>query len=391
MYLKQEKLAPLLKYPGGKDSELKFIHKFLPTTINSFYEPFLGGGSVYLSIDVDKYFVNDKSQELMYFYESIKNEDRIFFEKLNAINHNWKLITDITRNHGDELSKLYCQYFHETINEVELSNYIVEFIVQNTEEFNGLLSHDFNCDIENFIGTLKKTLLSKFKRMKKISKERGSLSQEDILDNIESAIKASFYTHLRYLFNNQEKFSTSKGFHTAIYFFIRQMCYSSMFRYNKSGGFNVPYGGISYNRKNFDKSLVYFKEKKLLDHLNKTKFGNQDFYDFMQCNPPEADDFIFLDPPYDSEFSTYSNNSFESSDQERLATYLITECVANFMLVIKNTPLITSLYTEGTKTKNGNRIEIVSFDKKYSVSFKNRNNKNAEHLIITNYRIEGDL
>ena len=49
------------------------------------------------------------------------------------------------------------------------------------------------------------------------------------------------------------------------------------------------------------------------------------------------------------------------------------------MLVIKYTPFIYSLYED----KKG--ISIKSFDKKYVVSFMNRNDKSAEHLIITNY------
>lgn len=75
-----------------------------------------------------------------------------------------------------------------------------------------------------------------------------------------------------------------------------------MFRYNKSGGFNVPYGGISYNKTNFDKNLSYFSSKKLINHFSKTTFGNMDFYDFMNKYEPEKNDFIFVDPPYDSEF-----------------------------------------------------------------------------------------
>ena len=37
-------------------------------------------------------------------------------------------------------------------------------------------------------------------------------------------------------------------------------------------------------------------------------------------------DFVFLDPPYDSEFSTYAKNEFDRGDQARLADYLIKEC-----------------------------------------------------------------
>lgn len=50
------------------------------------------------------------------------------------------------------------------------------------------------------------------------------------------------------------------------------------------------------------------------------------------------------------------------------------------MMVIKNTDFIYSLY-------NKEDIYISTFDKKYLESFQNRNNKEAEHLIITNYKI----
>ena len=46
--------------------------------------------------------------------------------------------------------------------------------------------------------------------------------------------------------------------------------------------------------------------------------------------------------------------------------------------LIKNTPFIYSLY-------DGHGLTIKSFDKKYQVSFMNRNDKQVEHLIIKNY------
>ena len=104
-----------------------------------------------------------------------------------------------------------------------------------------------------------------------------------------------------------------------------------------------------------------------------------DFEAFLQKYPPRAEDFVFLDPPYDSEFSTYSQNEFGREDQERLANYLLKQCKAKFMLVIKNTPTILHLY--GNAGLNIRK----TFDKKYLVSFQDRNNRDAEHLIITNF------
>lgn len=151
-----------------------------------------------------------------------------------------------------------------------------------------------------------------------------------------------------------------------------------MFRYNTKGKFNVPYGGIGYNHKTLDKKISYYQSENLKKLLSKTEIFNVDFEDFFKMNKLTESDFIFLDPPYDSEFSTYAKNTFDKEDQRRLANYLCNDCKAKWMMVIKSTPYILSLY----KNKN---LNIKVFDKKYSVSFMNRNNKDVQHLLITNY------
>jgi len=50
------------------------------------------------------------------------------------------------------------------------------------------------------------------------------------------------------------------------------------------------------------------------------------------------------------------------------------------MLIIKKTDFILSLYEDKD-------LFINSFDKKYLVSFMNRNDKDVQHLLITNYSI----
>lgn len=151
-----------------------------------------------------------------------------------------------------------------------------------------------------------------------------------------------------------------------------------MFRYNSRGEFNVPYGGISYNRKDLARKVAYMYSHELRCHLSNTVIENMDFEAFLLKYPPQSEDFIFLDPPYDSEFSTYAQNTFNLHDQERLSKYLLEQCNAKFMLVIKNTTAIFDLYAQ-------KGLNISTFDKKYLVSFQDRNNKNAEHLLITNF------
>lgn len=382
-----DRLSPLIKYPGGKEKELNYIIPALPAKINNYYEPFVGGGAVYFSIDSEKYFINDKSDELVLLYKMVKEQNKEFFDKLNAIEYNWNIISQVVDHHEKTIVDIYCRYKAGKINKQQMGDKITEFVLANAEEFNGLLTTNFNYQIEEFIFELCKSIKNKMVRMYKIEGEKGDLVYEDIVHNIESALKAAFYNHFRMLMNNREELGISEEFSTAIYFFVRQVCYSSMFRYNKEGKFNVPYGGISYNRKSFSNKIAYYQNQEVVKHLKNTTIGNMDFYDFMNKYTPKKNDFVFLDPPYDSEFSTYAKNEFGKDDQARLANYLIKECCANFMIVIKNTEYISSLYSEGTKTANGKELYVSCFDKKYFVSFQDRNDKNAQHLLITNYKI----
>ena len=215
--------------------------------------------------------------------------------------------------------------------------------------------------------------------MRKIELNRGKMSDQNILENLECAFKSAYYMHFRYLYNNRLELEIEDEFYCAIFYFIREYCYASMFRYNSNGKFNVPYGGISYNRKDFDKKINNLNSSKLKSYMKTTDIFNLDFEDFCKKIKLTSKDFIFLDPPYDTEFSTYAKNEFGKNDQIRLANFL-KNTKAKFMLIIKNTDFIYNLY-------NVKGLYIKSFDKKYLVSIKNRNDKNVEHLIITNYEI----
>ena len=385
---KEQRLSPLLKYPGGKEKELKYILPNLPAKTGSFFEPFIGGGAVYFSLDSKQYYINDKSTELINLYRMIATQNDDFFLKIEGINDNWSNISDLTEKHTDKLLSIYELYRNKKIDKQQLSDQTTEFICSHAAEFNDLLKSNFNIALENFVIELIKSYTNKVVRMASIEEKKGVLSKEDIILNIEGAFKNAFYMHFRYLYNHIEELAISTSFATAIYFFIREFCYSSMFRYNKSGKFNVPYGGISYNRKSLSKKIAYFRSPALIEQLQKTTIINEDFEIFFEQHVPKKNDFIFLDPPYDTEFSTYAKNEFGKEEQKRLANFLIKKCKANFMLIIKNTDFILSLYPEGTKCANKQTLQLHKFDKKYFVSFQDRNDKNAEHLLITNYDIE---
>ena len=375
--IKTYKLAPFLKWAGGKDQELRHILPAIPS-FDNYYEPFVGGGAVFFSVAANNKFINDKSSELFNLYMMIAQQNQAFFCALDILLRGWQDISNIVDDEASDLIKMYKAYSYEECSMQELTRNLLNFVSSHAEAFKGMFETFLSRDTENFIQELQRNLLSKTKRMKTLEHKKWKLPDNDIVANIESALKSAYYMHLRHLYNKTHIFKISEGIASAIFFFVRETAYAAMFRYNSKGEFNVPYGGISYNRKDLTRKVEYMRSPELHHYLSNTVIGNMDFEVFLQNYSPQANDFIFLDPPYDSEFSTYAKNEFSMKDQDRLARYLLNDCKAKFMLVIKNTPAIFKLY-------NQTGLYIMTFDKKYLVSFQDRNDKNAEHLMITNY------
>lgn len=369
-------LEPIIKWPGGKESELVHIIKNLPSHFDRFFDPFVGGGSVFMGINAHQYIVNDLSSELIDFYKCIQNVDINFFEYAESMNRSFENAGNFTICNSKALSDIYIQLRNDEIDKNMLSRKISSFISKKDKKITSIVD-SINVDYQFFIKELSSTLVRKLQRMKFLELQKGKMPDNDVFANIETAIKGSLYMTYRHLYNNP--LGHDKQLKTALFFFLRNYSYSGMFRYNSEGKFNVPYGGIAYNRKLTRKKLNYYRSEQLQNIMSKTIFENIDFEDFLKSYQPNKNDFVFLDPPYDTEFSTYAKNAFTKDDQIRLANYLIDNCHAKWMLLIKNTNFIYDLYANHTG------INIKSFEKEYTVSFMNRNNKSVTHLLITNY------
>lgn len=369
-------LSPIVKWPGGKEKELKYIIPNAPK-FKRFFEPFVGGGSVFMGIRASEYHINDFSSELIDLYRSIATSDRDFFHYTEEMDKSWINAEKFFAS-NPELVDTYIDYRKNLIGKEELKAYVHTFCKNKKDEILDIIGDTYNKFSCILLKEMESNLFRKMVRMRKLEIEKHEMSEKDLFDNIETAIKSAVYMNYRHLYNDKGIQSNNTKLHCALFFFIRNYAYSGMFRYSSKGDFNVPYGGIAYNSKLMTKKLNYYRSKPLLNHFADTKIYNFDFEDFLRKSQPSEDDFVFLDPPYDSEFSTYAQNAFTKEDQERLANYMINECQAKWMMIIKNTDFIYSLY-------NKEGIKIRTFDKEYLVSFMNRNNKKVTHLLITNY------
>lgn len=218
----------------------------------------------------------------------------------------------------------------------------------------------------NFI-KVKKELLDlqiQYEANRKLFMERKSKMPNDRVEDPNDAL----YYQIRDMFNGKIETKYEKA---TLYYFINKTAYSGMIRYNKSGEFNVPYGWYA----NFNTELLKESHHALLSH---TEIHNTSYEKSFE--KASKDDFIYLDPPYDTIFSDYGNEKitgdFGEMEHRKLAEDF-KNLSAPALMIVGETDLITELYSDYIK---GN------YAKSYSVNIRNRFKSKANHLIITNYK-----
>ena len=120
-----------------------------------------------------------------------------------------------------------------------------------------------------------------------------------------------FYRH-RERFNRlvrTGKAHTREG--AQLFYYLNRTCFNGLCRFNKGGDFNVPFG--SYKAINYVKDLSAYA-----DVFRQWEFSNVDVAELRL----EPEDFVYADPPYDVEFTTYSAGGFSWPDQVRTAKLL---------------------------------------------------------------------
>jgi DNA adenine methylase len=363
-------MKPLLKWPGGKRQELPIIQQALPPAVERIFEPFVGGGAFFLHQEAKEAHINDLSEDLISFYRSIQAGSPLFIELLAKFNNLWQTIPnwDIS-----SLCKGYLSFREkETLpTHQELERLIAPFLAELSPEMKKAPAFCSSWQAE-----LNKRIADKIRRCRRKEQKEGLLSAEDVALNIQGACAGSLYYLARSRYN-QLLSQPASSERAALFYLMRELCYGSMFRFNQQGLFNVPYGGISYLCKDLKLTTLFSQE--VQERFSRVTISNMDFRLFIQNIKPEPNDFLFLDPPYDSIFSSYDKSPFGAEHQRDLCE-LLKSYTGHFMLVINRSELIENLYHHPS-------FFLQPFDKKYGFGIKNRGDRAAVHLLITNYPI----
>lgn len=369
-------LRPLLKWAGGKRSEIPFLRTAYPKGARRVVEPFAGGAAVAFDWNASQSLLNDVSEGLVRFYKTMQDPParKAMIRCIRRLDDARKLIGHSVQSLTlPQLGKVFAAPG--------------AWIEENSTAW-----------LSGFPERLKKALLSDLlaqardktgKRIPALEKKHDKVfSASERRAHLETSLQAGIYTAMRRVYNGQVAHMVPE-WEVAAWWFVRSLCYSGMFRYGKNGNFNVPYGGIGYNSRDFTSSIKQLSSPEMTDFFARAQICSMDFAALFETNSYFGpSDFIFVDPPYDSAFSKYNaKESFAEEDQRRLAQVLA-HTQAPWMLVIKNTPFILSLY-------QGRGLYRGVFGKTYQANFRNRHSREVEHLVVANYPLpyvaEGEI
>jgi DNA adenine methylase len=161
------------------------------------------------------------------------------------------------------------------------------------------------------------------KSVKKLIAELETLESDYLAKD--DAERELFYYTVRDAFNEKRteidftKYGPGWVGRAARIIFLNRTCYNGLFRLNRGGGFNVPFGRY--------KKPGILNTENLLSAATPLRTTQIICGDFVECRKYVNDHtFVYFDPPYrplnqTSSFTSYSKGGFSETDQVRLAEF----------------------------------------------------------------------
>ena len=204
---------PFLKWAGGKARLIQQYIPYFPTYFKTYYEPFVGGGSVFFYLherQAAKAFLTDINAELITTYRCVRDD----VEKL----------IDLLKEHQLQHSKDYYYRIRTTIESTELKK-AARLIYLNKTCFNGLYRENSKGEFNVPMGRYKKPNICDLSNLRLASVALQSAeieirSFEKVLNNASNSedfvyfdppyypvsTTSNFTSYSRYAFNENEQY-----------------------------------------------------------------------------------------------------------------------------------------------------------------------------------------
>ena len=188
-------------------------------------------------------------------------------------------------------------------------------------------------------------------------------------------------TSEHYYYEMRNKYNNSKPsiYRAALFIYLNKTCFNGIWRVNKRGEFNVPYGKQEHPSIPSKEELIRISEA-----LASVAIIHRNYKDII--GEVQKADFVYLDPPYPplsntSNFTQYTSDGFTKKDHEELALFAkeLTQKGCYVLISNSDTGYIRSLYQGNF---NIFELEVTRLIRADGHRYKVR------EIAITNYEVE---
>lgn len=205
----------------------------------------------------------------------------------------------------------------------------------------------------------------------------------NLLNHYEAKHSEEFYYEIRNKDKNKNAYNRLSDYTKAARtIYLNKACFNGLYRVNSKNEFNVPFGKKTKINTYEGSNLITVSNYLT---MNDIKIQSVDFEESLKT--AKKGDFVYIDPPYDSDTSTFNNyteDGFGKEEQRRLAQVYkdLDKRGVYVMLSNHNTTLINELYKDY-------HIHIIEAKRNINANGKKRGK--VEEVIITNYENKRDF
>ena len=352
-------MEALTKWIGSKVKFLDGILPLIPGGFARYYEPFVGGGSLFLGVhDCERFFINDDCTELMELYREAARPTRLFLSHIRDIGTAWRNVGRVFQEKKEPLVKIYRNFpegkkfsYLDYIEAVNAALRTISYDEVFPQHYTGPDMFEMEKRFH-------------FSQMKARSAGRDFRCEEQLEEYILTSLKMSVYSYFTEIYNSKEE--VTQGLKRAILFFLLYFSANGQFVYDRQGEFRPVYAGVGHNMKTVETKLSQFKSEEFLGRMAKTEIHNLDFRDFFRRRHAGAGDFLMVDPPLGAMCKKVGSKIFSDEDLADLLVQL-GRSKAQWMLLVKQADL---------------KEAIAAFAQSRFVTFVG---PHQEVLVITNY------
>lgn len=269
-----------------------------------------------------------------------------------------------------------------------ISTYIEPFVgggsfffhLQNNYQIDKSVIIDINPDLVLAYKTIKSHVKELIIALENIQSEYHTLKVSE-REKYYYAKRTEFNDGLRAI--KYGSFSASWIERTKLLIFLNRTCFNGLFRQNKKGEFNVPFGKHKNPTICDSENLIEVSKS-----LKKTTILCGDFQ--LSEKYVSKNTLIYLDPPYRplkkaTSFTSYSKEGFTDEDQRRLADYYKRMDKVGASLILSNSDPHNSDLTDNFFENLYKKFLIKKVRANRNINSKGLSRGSISELMITNY------